>query len=116
AATPIRDTPRRERDRPAPVRTDVHPAPPRGTACADKLNPRSMSTRLGPIATEDRAVPSSREAAPPRPTPEGERPPASLYVVGGQQHSPRPLHAGLQPWYRYQKGIVLRVDLATRAV
>src|SRR5690606_24707202 len=33
----------------------------------------------------------------------------SLYVVGGQQQSLRPLHAGMQSWYRYNKGIILEV-------
>ena len=33
----------------------------------------------------------------------------SLYVVGGQQQSLRPLHAGLQSWYRYSKGLILHV-------
>ena len=40
----------------------------------------------------------------------------SLYVVGGQQHSLRPLHAGTQPWYRYRNGIVLEVQPSTRSV
>lgn len=31
-----------------------------------------------------------------------------LYVVGGMQQALRPLHAGMQPWYRYSKGMVLR--------
>lgn len=35
----------------------------------------------------------------------------SLYVVGGQQRSLRPLHAGTQRWYKYQKGVVLQVHL-----
>lgn len=34
----------------------------------------------------------------------------NLYVVGGRQRSERPLHAGAQSWYRYGKGVVLRVD------
>jgi hypothetical protein len=33
----------------------------------------------------------------------------NLYVVGGQQQSLRPVHAGTQPWYRYNKGLVLQV-------
>lgn len=33
----------------------------------------------------------------------------TLYVIGGQQQSLRPLHAGLQSWYRYNKGVILHV-------
>jgi hypothetical protein len=42
--------------------------------------------------------------------------PRWLYVVGGQQESLRPLHAGTQPWYRYRKGVVMRVHLPTQKV
>lgn len=37
----------------------------------------------------------------------------SLYVIGGQQRSSRPLFADDQHWYEYQKGLVLHVDPAT---
>ena len=39
----------------------------------------------------------------------------SLYVVGGQQRSLRPLRAGKQSWYRYRKGVVLQVRPTTGA-
>jgi hypothetical protein len=35
---------------------------------------------------------------------------SGLYVVGGQQRSPRPVMANDEHWYEYQKGIILRVD------
>lgn len=35
----------------------------------------------------------------------------SLYVIGGQQRSSRPLFADDRSWYEYQKGLILRVDL-----
>lgn len=34
----------------------------------------------------------------------------SLYVIGGQQSSPRSLLANDQTWYKYKKGVILRVD------
>lgn len=40
----------------------------------------------------------------------------SLYVVGGQQRSPRSVLNDDQNWYEYQKGIILQVDLETQAV
>ena len=40
----------------------------------------------------------------------------TLLVVGGQQRSPRPLRAGTQGWYRYKKGLVVRVDLLGQRV
>jgi hypothetical protein len=39
----------------------------------------------------------------------------SVYVIGGQQRSDRPLLA-LPSWYEYQKGLVLQVDLGTGVV
>jgi hypothetical protein len=39
-----------------------------------------------------------------------------LYLVGGQQQSLRPLSAGNQEWYRYRKGVILHVDLASERV
>src|SRR5690606_22122965 len=39
-----------------------------------------------------------------------------LFVVGGQQQALRPLHAGLQPWYRYRKGVVLHVRTADETI
>jgi hypothetical protein len=35
----------------------------------------------------------------------------SLYVIGGQQRSPRSLLSQNQSWYDYKRGIILRVDL-----
>jgi hypothetical protein len=40
----------------------------------------------------------------------------SLYVMGGQQRSPRPMFADDQNWYEYQKGLILRVEVETGAV
>ena len=37
-----------------------------------------------------------------------------LYVVGGQQRTLRPLTAGVQDWYEYQKGIILDLDTGSR--
>ena len=37
----------------------------------------------------------------------------SLYVVGGEQRSPRSILDQGQSWYDYQKGIVLHIDLPT---
>lgn len=37
-------------------------------------------------------------------------------MVGGQQQALRPLHAGLQPWYRYRKGVVLYVRTADETI
>ena len=37
----------------------------------------------------------------------------SLYVVGGQQRSLRPIRAHFGDWYEYQKGVVVRVDTRT---
>jgi hypothetical protein len=39
----------------------------------------------------------------------------SLYVIGGQQRSSRPLFADDQHWYEYQKGLLLQVAPATGA-
>jgi hypothetical protein len=39
-------------------------------------------------------------------------PARSLYVIGGQQRSLRPLTAGLDDWYEYQKGIILTLETA----
>jgi hypothetical protein len=35
----------------------------------------------------------------------------SVYIVGGQQRGPRSMLEGDESWYRYRKGLVLRVDL-----
>src|SRR4051812_42437383 len=35
----------------------------------------------------------------------------SLYVIGGQQRSPRPLFADDQHWYEYRQGLIVRVDV-----
>lgn len=40
----------------------------------------------------------------------------ALYVVGGQQRSPRSILDQGQTWYDYQKGVILRVDLQTDEV
>ena len=40
---------------------------------------------------------------------------ARLYVAGGQQRSLRPLAAGNDGWYEYQKGIVLDLDTRSQA-
>ena len=37
----------------------------------------------------------------------------SLYVIGGQQRSLRPVAAALQDWYEYQKGVILELDTRT---
>jgi hypothetical protein len=36
-----------------------------------------------------------------------------LYVAGGQQRSLRPLTAGLDGWYEYQKGVIIELDTST---
>jgi hypothetical protein len=33
-----------------------------------------------------------------------------LYVIGGQQRGLRPLTAGVEDWYEYQKGVILELD------
>lgn len=40
-------------------------------------------------------------------------PPSSLYVVGGQQRTLRPLLADEKEWYEYQKGLILEINPAT---
>jgi hypothetical protein len=40
---------------------------------------------------------------------------SGLYVVGGQQPSLRPLYS-MPGWYRYKKGLVMHVDLASQQV
>jgi len=35
----------------------------------------------------------------------------SVYVIGGQQRQLRPLLAGAQDWYAYQKGLIFLIDL-----
>lgn len=40
----------------------------------------------------------------------------SLYVIGGQQRSPRQLLSDDQNWYEYKKGIILRVDVESKKV
>jgi hypothetical protein len=39
-----------------------------------------------------------------------------LYVAGGQQRSLRPLTAGMDGWYEYQKGVILDLDTTTGAL
>jgi hypothetical protein len=39
----------------------------------------------------------------------------SLYVIGGQQRSSRPLFADDRQWYEYQKGLILQADLDSGA-
>lgn len=39
-----------------------------------------------------------------------------LYLIGGQQKSPRPLLSVEKDWYQYQKGIILHIDLESGAV
>jgi hypothetical protein len=38
-----------------------------------------------------------------------------LYVAGGQQRTLRPLGAGMQDWYEYQRGLILELDTTNGA-
>jgi hypothetical protein len=44
---------------------------------------------------------------------DGGLPLKGLYVVGGRQREPRPLRAGQDVWQGYDRGLILRVDIAS---
>jgi hypothetical protein len=58
--------------------------------------PTNRVGRARPPATKEQAAPARR-----------------LYVAGGQQRTLRPLSAGVNDWYEYQRGIILELDTAS---
>jgi hypothetical protein len=72
----------------------------------------SLATKTSPIAQ----LAPSEEALVYQPSPCKGTAAQPLYVIGGQQRSPRSLLEQDQQWYEYQKGIILRVDPQTGQV
>jgi hypothetical protein len=58
--------------------------------------PRSRAGNAQPPASDGQSAPARR-----------------LYVAGGQQRTLRPLSAGVNDWYEYQRGIILELDTAS---